>query len=138
MRETETFYSSFDPWIAGILMLIALILAWCISKAVRRQMSLAILSLVLVPGLAVMLLVGSLFVVYEVDDAFLRIRGWPLHDDWIPIDEIDGVEQVGTRNNSSILSAGRLRVHHAGRSVLVSPRDERAFTAAIMTRQTHP
>jgi len=93
-------------------------------------------------GFAVAALLGSVILAvwvllatrYTLDVTSLRVRSGPFF--WvIPLKEIRAVTRTDDRRSAPALSLRRLRIDYgAGRSIMVSPREEAQFLADLRAR----
>jgi hypothetical protein len=130
---TRVFRSRVDGWLAVLLVL---------AMAITLTTSLAALAaggpawpagfgLLLGFGLPAWIVLSTR---YTLDDTTLHVRSGPFS--WrIPLAEVTGTAQTSNPLSSPALSLRRLRIDYgAGRSLMISPRDEDDFVRELETR----
>jgi hypothetical protein len=130
---TRVFRSRVDGWLAVLLVL---------AMAITLTTSLAALAaggpawsagfgLLLGFGLPAWIVLSTR---YTLDDTTLHVRSGPFS--WrIPLAEVTGTAQTSNPLSSPALSLRRLRIDYgAGRSLMISPRDEDDFVRELEAR----
>jgi len=126
------FRSKVDTWLSCVLLIAAAMALRAAATTLRQDSGTGLLVavvLVLIGAILPMwILLGT---VYSVESGTLRIRSGPFS--WrIAVESIRAIEPSRSPVSSPALSLERLRVEYgAGKWVLVSPADQRAFIAAI-------
>lgn len=126
------FRSKVDTWLSCVLLIAAAMALWAAAATLRQDSGTGLLvAVVLVLIGAVLPMWILLGTAYSVESGTLRIRSGPFS--WrISVDSIRGIEPSRSPVSSPALSLERLRVEYgAGKWILVSPADQRAFIAAI-------
>lgn len=132
----RTFKSKVDPWIAAMaigpgLMIVPLV-AWLVWRSGQMTtgsvVSLAV-TLLFTLGLPLWVFLTTR---YEITSDTLRIQAGPLRQQ-VALKEITKVDTSRSWASAPALSLRRLRVTFAnGRTVLISPADERGFLATLV------
>jgi hypothetical protein len=132
-RMTRVYRSRVDWWLGAVLAAgggVSLVssVAALVAGAPPAP---ALLGIVAGVGLPCWLLLGT---TYALDDTTLRVRSGPLR--WrIPLADITGTAPTSNPLSSPALSLRRLRIEYgAGRSLMISPRDEDDFLRELGAR----
>jgi hypothetical protein len=133
---TRTFASKVDAWLAiaaigpGLLILPWVgVLLWREGELLTLTGILTMAPVCLIGmGLPLWIFLGTR---YEITPHTLRVRSGPLKQE-VPLDAIEHIATSGSWGSAPALSLKRLRVTmRGGRTVLISPADQRGFLAAL-------
>lgn len=126
----QRFVSKVDYWLAAVLLLPALILIVVVLPGLYLDRP-AIFLAVVVPQILVIWILVRTF--YVVSDDVVAIRSGPFR--WnIPVSSIRALSATRSPMSSPALSLNRIAIHHAGGTVMISPRSRAAFVRAVVTR----
>ena len=126
----QRFVSKVDYWLAALLLLPALILIVVVLPGLYLDQPVIFLAVV-VPQILMIWILARTF--YVVSDDALLIRSGPFR--WtISMPSIHGLSATRSPMSSPALSLDRIAIHHAGGTVMISPRNRAAFVRAVVTR----
>jgi membrane protein YdbS with pleckstrin-like domain len=131
----RTFKSKVDTWIAAVAIGPGLLIAPLVMLLVWRTGGLTPSSIILF-AVVIVFSVGLpvwvfLTTTYEITSDTLRIRAGPLREQ-VPLAEIERITTSRSWESAPALSLDRMRITFAGgRTVLISPEDERGFLATL-------
>lgn len=134
---SKSYPSRVDTWIAVILLASALATlvasAILVSTPMAGRWFVAVPLVVIAAGLPLSLLANTK---YQFVSSHLQIGAGPFH--WsVPVKEITAVSKTRNPLSSPALSFDRVLIQYgAGKSIMISPKDERAFLLELESQRS--
>ena len=126
-----TFYTAIDLWVGVLLLVGVIVVLGAIPKALAYESKLLKVGSISILVGSIALMISTPFTRYEIDNANLLVKAWPLHSDEIPIDHIYSVNSTRDPKSAPALSLDRLKVSYRGGTVMISPRDRDIFCSVL-------
>jgi hypothetical protein len=133
----SVYTSKNDAWLIALLLVVGIVVIASLVPVLRAAPNIrAILTVIALPLAAVAFVLWVLLTTrYTLSDSQLLVRSGPLR--WnIPLSEITAITPTHNPISSPAGSLDRLRIEYGnGRSLMISPKNKKAFLADVKQRQ---